>query len=202
MRLTWSIILGLVLALSATPARAQVHEVVVGVTIACPYENAIKGSCWSGAYWALTELDNVKAVDKAANDYNCTAQVYLKDVGLPDPQKWAEQFKAAVGQNGTFRGVEVTVSGTLTAANGGLTLQIPGVKDPIQLRPLEHKLQWNAKKKAARQPEPDERDAYDQLAAQLKAAKGGKLKAKVTGPLLKSEKGYTLEAREFFRTDI
>ncbi|QEL13654.1 hypothetical protein [Limnoglobus roseus] len=183
---------------SAVPARGQVHDVVVGVTIACPYENAIEGSCWSGAYWALTKLDGVKSVDKAANGYNCTAQVYPKDAGLPDPQKWAAQFKATVDQTYTFRGVEVTASGTVASTDAGLVLTIPGVKDPVPLGPLKNKLQWNAKKKAARQPEPDERDAYDQLAAQLKADKGGEHKVKLTGPLLTSEKGYTLEVREFF----
>src|SRR5882757_8276136 len=98
----------LVLALGANPARAQVHEVVVGVTVKCPYENAIEGSCWSGAYHALTQLDGVKTVDKSANGYNCTARVYLKKDGLPDPNKWAAQFKESVDQTYTFRGVEVT----------------------------------------------------------------------------------------------
>ena len=198
MRLTRIIFPCLLLAAAAAPAHGQVHEVVVGVTLACPYDNAIEGSCWSGAYWALTKLDGVKSVDKAANGYNCTARIYPKDAGLPDPQKWAEQFKAIVDQTCTLRGVEVTAGGTVASVNGVLTLQIPGVKDPVPLGPLKNKLQWNSRKKAARQPEPDERDAHDQLAAQLKAAQGGELKAKVTGPLLKSEKGYALEVREFF----
>jgi len=180
------------------PAHGQVHEVVVGVTVACPYENAIEGSCWSGAYWALLTIDGVKEVDRAANGYNCTARIQLKEAGLPDLQKWAEQFKAVVDQSYTFRGVEITAVGTVTSTDAGLVITIPGVKDPIPLASLQHKLQWNAMKKAARQPEPDERDAYDKLAVQLKAAKGGELKVKVTGPLLKLDQGITLEVREFF----
>lgn len=186
----------LVLALGANPARAQVQEVVVGITTTCPYENAIEGGCWSGAYHALLQLDGVKSVDKAANGYNCTARVYLSKDGLPDPDKWAAQFKKSVDQAYTFRGVEITASGTVSGDGNGLVLRIEGVEGPIALRALEHKLQWNSKKNAARQPEPDERDALDQLAAKIKGAKGADLKAKVTGPLVKTATGYTLEVRE------
>src|SRR5438876_9597350 len=108
------------LALWVAPASAQVAEVVVGVTTTCPYENAIEGSCWSGAYWALTQLEGVKSVDKSANGYNCTARVYLKNDGIPDPDKWALQFKKSVDQAYTFRGVEITVGGTVAGDASGL----------------------------------------------------------------------------------
>jgi hypothetical protein len=188
----------LVIALGAGPAHAQVHEVVVGITVSCPYENAIEGGCWSGAYYALMQLDGVKTVDQAANGYNCTARVYLKKKGLPDPDKWAAEFKKSVDQTYTFRGVEVTASGTVSGDGKGLVLRIEGVEEPVALRALEHKLQWNSKKGAARQPEPDERDAHNQLVSKIKGAKGADLKVKVTGPLLKTDTGYALEVREFF----
>jgi hypothetical protein len=188
----------LMLALGANPARAQVREVVVGITTTCPYENAIEGGCWSGAYHALLQLDGVKSVDKAANGYNCTARVYLSKDGLPDPDKWAAQFKKSVDQAYTFRGVEITASGTVSGDGNGLVLRIEGIEGPIALRALEHKLQWNSKKATARQPEPDEREAHNQLASRIKDAKGTDLKVKVTGPLLKTDTGYALEVREFF----
>lgn len=188
----------LALALRASTSNAQIHEVVVGVTMTCPYENAIEGSCWSGAYMALMELDGVKTVDKSANGHNCTARIYLKSGGLPDPDKWAEQFKKLVDQTYTFRGIEVTAGGTIVSDAGNLALRVEGVEQPISLGKLEHKLQWNSKKGAARQPEPDERDAYQQLASQIKDFKGGDFKLKVTGPLRKSDKGYLIEVREFF----
>ncbi|SFI23131.1 hypothetical protein [Planctomicrobium piriforme] len=194
-----SLLSAVVATFAATvPACGQVQEVVVGVTMTCPYENAIEGGCWSGAYWALLQLDGVKSVEKSANGYNCTARVTPKDKSFPDPELWAREFKKSVDQTYTFRGVELTAAGTAAAPNGNLTLHIPDVSEPIQLQPLEHKLQWNAKKKAPREPEPGERDACSQLAAQLKAAKGGELKVKVTGPLIKSENGYILEVREYF----
>jgi hypothetical protein len=188
----------LALVLGATSLKAQVQEVVVGVTIACPYENAIEGSCWSGAYWALMQLEGVKTVDQTANGYNCTARVYPKDKRFPDPDQWASQFKKLVDQTYTFRGVEVTVDGTVGSDNNGLVVRVPGVKFPITLRPLEHKLQWNSKKGTARQPEPDERDAYQQLESKLRDSKARDIKTRVTGPLRKSDTGYTLEVREFF----
>jgi hypothetical protein len=86
----------------------------------------------------------------------------------------------------------------IAGVEGGIAVRVPGIDQTIALRPLEHKLQWNARKGAARQPEPDERDAYEQLASQLKALKGAALKAKVTGPLRKADGLYTLEVREFF----
>jgi hypothetical protein len=188
----------LAIAMSAEPAGAQIREVVVGITTTCPYENAIEGSCWSGAYWALRDLDGIKSVEKSANGYNCTARVFLKSHALPDPEKWASQFKAKIDQAYIFRGVEVTAVGSVASVDRGLVFHLPGVDKAIVLRPLEHKLQWNSKKGSARQPEPDERDSYQQLASKMKGAKDGRLKVTVTGPLLNSDEGCTLEVREFF----
>ena len=178
--------------------RDQVRETTVGITTTCPYENAIEGGCWSGAYWALIQLDGVKAVDKAGNGYTNTARVYLKEQAFPDPEGWASKFKGFVGQTYIFRGVELTADGLVSGDDKGLTLQIPGVDRPIALRRFEHKLQWNSKKHAPRQPEPDELSAYEQLASKVKNANGERLKMQVTGPLTKSDTGYTLEVREFF----
>ena len=188
-----------IIASGATSCRAQVREIVVGITMTCPYENAIEGNCWSGARAALKHLEGIKSVDEAANGYNCTARVSLEHASLPDPDKWAAQFKKLVDQNYMFRGVEVTVDGTVGRGDNGIKLRIPGVEQPLTLQSLEHKLQWNARKGAARQPEPDERDAYNQLAAKLKDTKDGELKAKVTGRLMNSDTGYKLEVREFFQ---
>ncbi len=188
----------LALSLWAESAGAQVHEVVVGITTTCPYENAIEGNCWSGAYRALVDLEGVKAVDKSANGYNCTARVYLKDNVFPDPDKWVLQFKKSVDQAYVFRGVEVTVDGTVAGDDSGLVLRVPGVERPITLGPLQNKLQWNSKKNAARQPEPDERDAYQQLTDRKKEAKAKEFSVNVTGPIRNTDQGLLLEVREFF----
>jgi hypothetical protein len=182
-------------ALCPAPARAQVTEVRVGVTPSCPYG---LGPCWSGAYEALNRLDNVRSVAETPDAYNCTARVFLKSYNLPDVDHWADQFKSFVGQSYVFRGVEVTIEGAVEGKGDGLVLRAPGLEHPITLAPLRDKLQWNFKKGSAREPEPDERDAFGQLAAKKKDTGNGAFKAQVTGPLKKAGTGYVLEVREFF----
>jgi hypothetical protein len=96
-----------------------------------------------------------------------------------------------------FRGVELTVLGTVERAGDALTLRVPGIAQPIALVPLSHKLQWNFKKAAARQAEPDERDAMGQLVAKAKGAGAGPFMVQVTGPFTNTEHGNVLEVREF-----
>ena len=194
----------LALALWVEPAGAQVtpsaapscrgREVVVGITPSCP--EGFMG-CWAGAYEALGRLEGVDSVADTPNADSCTASVCLEDNGLPDPAKWASQFKSQMGNVYVFRGVEVTVSGTVEGAAGGLVLRVPGLEQPITLGPLQHKLQWDSKEKAPLKAEPDERQAHKQLAAKVKDAKAEGLKVQVTGPLTKSKQGYVLEVREF-----
>jgi len=63
-----------------------------------------------------------------------------------------------------------------------LVLQVQGRKQLVTLRPLRHKLQWNLKKRSARQPEPDEREAYRHLSAKIRAyPKMAFLKTRKTG---------------------
>ena len=160
----------LALALWPASAEAQIREVVVGVTPTCPY--GIK-ACWGGAYEALARMEGVKSVDKSPDAYNCTGAIRLQREALPDPDKWATQFKSVVDQAYLFRGVEVTVAGSLEKTDDGFVVRVPGIAAPLRLAPLEHKLQWNFKKGAARQPEPDEKDAHDAIAGDSKDAKEG-----------------------------
>jgi galactose oxidase len=184
----------LALALWAQPGHAQVLDVVVGVTATCPYGLE---ACWAGAYESLMRLDGVESVDKSPNAYNSTAKIRLKGSGLPDPGAWASQFKSMVDKSYLFRGVEVTVEGVGTGDDGGLALRVPGLEHPITLKPLAHKLQWNSRKEASRQPEPDEKDAYQELAPKAKGAGAEGLKLQLTGPLTKSSQGYSIEVREY-----
>jgi len=187
-------------ALLTAVAEAQVKDVVVGITTTCPYENAIEGSCWSGAYWALVQLDGVKAADKSANGYNCTARIYLADNVSPDPGKWAEQFKKIVGKTYVFRGVEVTVRGTVDGDGNGLIARIPGLNKAVKLQPFTHKLQWNFKKKAPRQPEADESNAYRDLLARKRDNRAGILgDMELTGPFTMTDKEYVIEVREYIQ---
>jgi len=182
-------------AISLLPAMAQVKDVAIGVTPTCPYGLS---ACWSGAYGALRCLDGVKSVVDAPDTYNCTAQVMLQQPDFPDVLHWSEQFRDAVGQIYVFRGVEVTVDGTVVQKNGELELHLPNDAPPIALAPLEHKVQWNFKKGRARQAEPDEAAAYDQLALRYAIASGEPITVQVTGPFEHLNRGNVLEVREFF----
>jgi hypothetical protein len=143
-------------------------------------------------------LDGIASVSESPDAYNCTARVHIKGSGLPEASRWAEQFKSRVGRIYEFRGVEVTVEGTIEARGDVLLVRVPGVGDPVALKPLETKLQWNFRKAKARQPEPDEKDAYQQLAQQKSAARNGWFTVQVTGPLEQTAAGFSLQVREFF----
>jgi galactose oxidase len=184
----------LALALWPGLAVAQVHEIVVGITPTCPY--GIK-ACWAGAYEALGRIEGVQSVSTTPDAYNCTANLRLKPQVLPDPVKWAATFKTMVDRAYVFRGVELTVEGTVEAVGDALALRVPGIPQPIALAAFSHKLQWNFKKRAARQPEPDERDAIDQLVRKAKDVGNAPFKVQVTGPFTHTEQGYVLEVREF-----
>src|SRR5262249_42941416 len=146
----------------------------------------------------LGRLEGVDSVAKSPDAYNCTAHVYLKPRALPDPARWPEQFRSVVGEAFLFRGVEVSVRGAVAEKDGRLILRAPGVEQPIPRARLRNKLQWNFKRGPARQPEPDERAARRQLAADRKGAPPGPFRAEVTGPLRRAERGFVLEVREFF----
>jgi galactose oxidase len=189
---------GLAIALSpamAAPVSAQVSKtVVVGVTPTCPYG---LGACAAGAREGLKRLEGVRLVANAADTYNCTFEVRLESESLPDLDRWRHQFKEVVGEAFVFRGVEITVTGTVAEQDGVVILDVKGLRPPIALAPLEHKLQWHFRKRTARQPEPAEADAYRHLRADAGKA-GSAAKFEITGPLRTAAHGAVLEVRDYF----
>jgi hypothetical protein len=186
----------LVLAPLTWPAAsgAQVIEVVVGVTPTCPYGIM---ACWPSAREGLKALSGVDSVAETPDSFNCTGAVILKHEGLPVLDVWPRQFAEVVGEVFILRGVEVTVKGTIEGEGEALRVRVPGVKEALFLGQLRDKLQWNFRKRAARQPEPDEANAWKQLVAVKK--KADVLEVTLTGPLRKTDKGaFALQVREFF----
>jgi hypothetical protein len=177
-------------------AHAEVREITVGVTPTCPV--GFK-ACWPGIYYALLELEGVASVADHPDDYNCTARLSLKSSGLPDARKWAEQFKAALGNQAFFRGIEVTIQGELRTENGHLVLNAPELTAPLILKKFEHKLQWNYYKRAVRGFEEEERKAYETLIANLQRHRGSAPCVRVTGRYAAdTTHTHTLEVREAF----
>ena len=187
-------VLLLVFLLAAVPSSAQVVEVRVGVTPQCPYGLE---ACWGVAREGLLNLEGVESIASYPDTYNCTAIVKLKHKRLPALDQWPKQFKKNVGEIQLFRGVEITIRGEVEKQADAFALSAPGLSQAIPLEPLQHKLQWNFKKKAYRGPEPEEKEAYKHLAA-MQTQKDRPRKFEITGPLRKTSRGFVLEVREFF----
>ena len=166
---------------AASAARAQVLDVTVGITPACPYGLS---ACWGGAEQGLTRMSGVLSVTHKPDAGNSLAEVKLASNVLPDLTKWSDQFRSIVGQVYAFRGVEVVVRGTITrAASGDLQLQVPGIKDPLTLLAMRHKLQWNYQQAKPKAILPEELAAIANLKMLLDTRPGHPLIVRVTGPL-------------------
>src|SRR5688572_15779537 len=94
-----------------TGAAATGLDIVVGITPKCPY--GMK-ACWPNARETLRQLEMVERIEDV-DYYNCTARLRIKNGSLPEIKKLAEKFRALVGEAYTFRGVEITVEGTVAA---------------------------------------------------------------------------------------
>jgi hypothetical protein len=171
-------------------------RVTVGLTSKCPYG---LGACWGGAYEALKKLGGVAAVRPIANAEYSTADVYLHDQGLPDLDSWPEQIARWANGSYDFRGVEVTVTGTLGEQDGMLQLTGPSFDVPVRLMPLSEgtKLQWDYQTRGVRDTTRDEQDAYQNLTGRYQAPRGGYEPMLVTGPLTKTDTGWVLYVRKF-----
>jgi hypothetical protein len=159
----------------------------------------------------------VEDVSSEPDTYNWTIGVDVPEGTLPDVARWKEQFAKVVHDSYVFRGIEVTIEANVIKKGNALILRSPALEQTIALAPLKHKLQWNWKKRRARQPEPEEQQAYGQLSAAVTAAVApadaagaagnaadtgadaqGGTRVSVTGPLEQNDAGYVLEVREFF----
>jgi galactose oxidase len=179
------------IASAATGTRAA-----IGLTSRCPYG---PGACWGGAYEALQKLDGVRAVRPIANAEDSTADVYLYGDTLPNVDRWAEQIARVAGGSYDFRGVEISVKGSVQAQNGGLELTGPLIDKPVTLAALEqvNKVQFDRPTGAAKPANAEELAAYQRLFARYRAAGAGDFPARVTGPLRRKDAGWILHVRCF-----
>ena len=178
-----------VLSTAAGPA------VVVGLQGTCPYGI---GACWGGAHEALATLEGVQAVDPIADAENSTAHVFLTDDHLPALDQWELQFQQVVNQSYRLRGIEMSLTGTVSAQGGGLVLDAAGVRPPVQLVAMvaADKIQWDNAAGAPKALDPQEAGAFASLSAQVGNLTPGKA-VTVTGPLKETAAGFQLEVRLF-----
>jgi hypothetical protein len=172
---------------AATGTRA-----VVGIQGSCPYGIA---ACWGGASEALRSLDGVQYVDPVPDGGSSTATVYLEDDRLPALDRWHDRFRQLVHETYALRGVEVTVTGTVEALDGVLTLTAEGQRPAVELLPLGpgQKVQWDQAAAAPAQAEPNEAAAYSMLIRSRRMA--GPQPVTVTGPITQTEAVYRMQVR-------
>jgi hypothetical protein len=183
---------------AAVRTQSRGTRVTVGLTAKCPYG---LGACWGGAYEALQKLEGVAAVRPIADAEHSTAEVYLHDQGLPDLDRWPEQLARWANGSYDFRGVEVTVTGTIAEQDGVLWLSGPSFDAPVQLMPLAQgvKLQWDLQTRSVIETTSDELSAYENLERRFRGLEGGGGPVQVTGPLSKTAAGWMLYVRTFKR---
>jgi galactose oxidase len=159
-------------------------RVTVGLTAQCPYGLA---ACWGGAYEALTALSGVAVVTPYADAEDSTAEVFLADHGLPDLDAWPAELARSANGSYAFRGVEVTVDGTVERHGDDLVL-VGAHRPSIRLRPLEEVLAWDLTARRPRAATDAERAAYERLTAADAV--------RVTGTLTKSGEDWSLAVRD------
>jgi hypothetical protein len=178
--------------------RSTGTHVAIGLTARCPYGLA---ACWGGAYEALKKLTRVEAVRPIPNSDVATAELFLRDQGLPDLDRWPEEFAEWANRSYDFRGVEVKVAGTLREEAGELELIGPTFPAPVRLLPLAQgmKVQWDYAARKPQEATSGELQAYDNLRLQLQSQRDPGKPVRVTGPLTKTAVEWILYVREFER---
>ncbi len=161
-------------------------RVTVGLTAQCPYGLA---ACWGGAYEALSTLAGVAAVAPNADATDSTAEVRLGGQGLPDLAAWPAQLARSANGSYAFRGVELTLDGTVRQHDADLVLD--GAHGPIRLQPLTpgRELAWDLTTRQLRPATAEERDAHSRAARLVGHA------VRVTGPLTRTGDRWWLAVR-------
>jgi galactose oxidase len=174
-------------------ATSKGTRVVIGLTSRCPYGLA---NCWGGAYQTLQALKGVAVVKAVANAQDSTGELFLDGHGLPDLDDWDKTFRAMAKGSYDFRGVEVTVSGTVRSLGERLVLAGPASLWSVPLSPLEQtdKVQWDWEEKAPAKATADESGVYTALVERLA---GGQAELEITGPLRRHGDAWHLHVRMF-----
>ncbi|KAK3352195.1 hypothetical protein B0T25DRAFT_517523 [Lasiosphaeria hispida] len=174
--------------------------VVVGLTPICPYG---LGPCWGGAYDALRRIADIEVVNPVPNQADSVAFVYPKKGGmLPDIDMWRKELAQTVNSSYEMRGIEMTLSGVVTSANGRVTLVgTPARPQSLLLAPFKQasQLKWDIEAEAARPISDAEVGAYERLSEALAhCPAGAAVDVQVTGTLQKDGGGeFSLDVRDF-----
>jgi hypothetical protein len=171
--------------------------VVLGLTPLCPYG---LGPCWGGAYEALHHISDVDLVRPLPNKEDSLAFVYTEHDIIPDIDVWRSEFQRLAGGAYTWRGIEMTLSGVVTATAGGkLTLAGNETRPELLLAPFQEssKIEWDLETSTPKRMSEAEAGAYARLAAAV-AAQSPATPIQVTGTLQKLGDGkFSLDVKDF-----
>jgi hypothetical protein len=143
-------------------------------------------------------LSGVAAVRPLADARASVAFVYLDHDGLPDIGAWPEEFARSANGSYLWRGVEVTVTGTVQQDGGASWLAPTASRPRVQLTPLVRadKVQIDQENGVPRPLSRNEAEAFDHLIAAVRGANAAAAWS-VTGPLKRTAEGFELEVRAF-----
>ena len=180
--------------LSTNRYAAGYQEVTVGINATCIYGLA---TCYAGARGALSRLPGVREVLHRADNRYSVAYLFVDNNYLPDVARWQVEFVQATNGSYGWRGVEMTLIGTVQSDGaGGLTLAAAAKHQAVTLLPLqwEDKVQLDLENGVPRPLPAEEANSFAELARRIEA--GGSVSS-VTGPIKLTSSGFVLEVREF-----
>lgn len=168
---------------------------VLGLTPLCPYG---LGPCWGGAYEALQHISDVKLVRPLPHQEDSLAFVYTEDDTLTDIDVWRSEFQQLARGAYTWRGIEMTLSGVVTAIGDKLTLA-GNDKRPEVLPTHFHessKIEWDSKMSTLKPLSEAEAGAHARVAAAV--AQSPSTSIQMTGTLQKLGDGkFSLDVKDF-----
>jgi hypothetical protein len=134
-------------------------------------------------YQSLKRLPAVTSVTPEANAAESTAELYLNENGIPDLATWKIRFKQSANGSYDFRGVEITLEGTVRTRVERLFIK-GAAYSPVEIRQIGaiDKIQWDWDRKAPLIPTAEEQGAFASLSAQFGSSARKSVRARLTGP--------------------
>ena len=140
------------------------------------------------------KLSGVAYVNPVADASTSTAEVFLLDNTIPDPERWKREFQDSANASYEIRGIEVSVEGRLSREGDRFRLSLAdGQQVDIERPAADAKVQWNWDAKAPEILTEQEAAAAERLAPHAEASH----RARLTGPLRKQNGKLAIAVRSF-----
>lgn len=167
-------------------ARAEVLSLTLGIDVNSPYGIS---EPWATIRAGLLRLDYVESVAELPDRKTRTGEMRTKNGRVPDVDALATALRE-LGAGATLRGIEATITGTVSRDGKDLSLKVGKTGEILRLAPLTRRVQRDAIEITDK-----ERNAFTELASRAEPAE-----VRITGPLrARAGQGslQTLEVRTF-----